>query len=144
MLLTGIGCSSTKAPTVEITDVALGEVTDEGFVLNFGLDLNNANDKPLSLTDIKYQLSIDGKRVYSGVRSAEATIAAGSAKHLVAPAVVLYEELGTSNVPDLINYRLNGKLWYLKPGALAETMADVGLQRPSVSFKKRGELQLGE
>ncbi len=138
------GCSSVAPPQVDILGASVGEVTEEGFVVDFTVNLSNPNDKPLALSEMHYSVGAGGTRVYEGRRSAEATLAAGGQKVLHVPAVILFEQIGTDAVPPSLAYDLRGELWYLAPGALAETLFDAGVQKPSVGFGGEGALTFAD
>jgi hypothetical protein len=136
-------CSGTKSPGVDVTGVQLGDVTDEGFVLHFDLRMENPNIEPLELDEVHYRVSIDGREVYRGRRSAEATLSAGGDKILRLPAVVTPVQGGDATPPvGEVEYAISGTLWYLTPGELAEILFDSGVRRPSVGFRQAGALML--
>lgn len=134
------GCSSTQAPGAEVRDVALGEVSDEAYVLNFDLTLSNPNSQPLELQDLYYTLSVDGEQVYEGRRSAESTVTADGAISITIPAVVQFDRVGHERVPGEIAYGLRGSLSYMTPDTIAEMLFDANIWRPSVSFGTEGRL----
>ncbi|MGI9012695.1 MAG: LEA type 2 family protein [Phycisphaerales bacterium] len=144
LIFTLTACSGVKSPRVELQDVTLGEVTDEGFVLNFGFALTNPNVQPLELSRMKYDVSINGTRVYAGVRSAEATLASNTTQRLIAPAVVLFSKIGSDAVPEDVTYAFSGRVSYIEPGRLAAALFDIGLKRPSVGFRRKGEIAIGQ
>lgn len=134
------GCSGVSAPRVDIAGASLGEVTTEGFVIDFAMNLENPNDQPLQLSEMRYTVSANGARIYEGRRSAEATLSAAGQKTILVPAVVPFAASGSAAVPGSLEYTIRGELWYLAPGALAETLFDAGVQKPSVSFGGEGTL----
>jgi len=136
-------CAGTKSPGVDVTGVHLGDVTDEGYVLHFDLRMDNPNIEPLELDEVHYSVSIDGREIYRGRRSAEATLSAGGGKTLRLPAVVTPVEGGESAPPaGDVEYAISGTLWYLTPGELAEILFDSGVRRPSVGFRQAGAITL--
>jgi hypothetical protein len=140
LLLALTGCSGVSAPEVDIAGASLGEVTGEGFVIDFAMNLANPNNQPLQLSEMRYSVSAEGATVYEGRRSAEATLSAAGQKTILVPAVVLFERIGSQDVPAAMSYIIRGELWYLAPGALAETLFDAGVQQPSVTFGGEGTI----
>jgi len=135
------GCSGVSAPQVDIAGAWLSAVSDEGFVIDFAVNLANPNNRPLQLSEMRYTVTAaDGGAVYHGRRSAEATLSAAGRKTILIPAVVLFDETGANQVPSAMTYSIRGELWYLAPGALAETLFDAGVQKPSVSFGGEGTI----
>lgn len=135
------GCATVRSPRVALQGVSVGGETEEGFVLQFALELFNPNNEPLQLWETRYDVSVNGSRVYEGRRSAESTLAANGSITLVLPAVVRYDRLGGSTgVPSAMEYALSGKLWYVTNDALAEALFERGLRRPSVGFGAGGQL----
>jgi len=138
------GCSGVKAPRVELRDVSIGEVSDEGFVLDFALDLNNPNTETLDLYEFEYVVTVNGRRLYTGRRSAQAALSPGGGQTVAVPAVVTFGDLGVDHVPDSLDYALNGSLWYVTPDELAQILFDSGVNRPNVGFTFTGRLTFGE
>lgn len=144
-----VGCAtSTRPPAVDVTGVELRDVTEEGFVVDVLLRLQNPNNAPLQLTVFRYALGVEGREVYDGRWSAEATLSAGGESATVVPAVVRFDRLppalgaGPGALPEAFAYRLEGELEYLAPGTLSEILFDAGVRRPSVDFASRGRLEL--
>jgi len=133
-------CSLTKAPGVEVSDVSLGNVTDEGYELQFELTLSNPNLEPLELHETEYRLSVGGAPVYDGRWSAEASVKAEGAKTITIPAVVPFDRAGEDTVPDRIDYSINGTMWYMTTDRIAEILFDANIRRPSVGYGTSGEL----
>lgn len=134
------GCSSVTRPGVAIEGASFGASSDDAQVLDFALRLENENREPLELHEFHYTLMINGQTVYSGRRSAEATLSARGGKVIVIPAVVPRSSL--SDAGSSIGYQLSGRLWYRSPGELADILFDSGLHRPSVGFGTQGDLEL--
>lgn len=134
------GCASVKQPSVNVEHAALGAMSDEARVLNFGLRLENENPDPLELDEFHYTLRINGETVYTGRRSAEATLSARGGKSITIPAVVPGGAFAPGRAP--LAYELSGRLWYRSPGEFADILFDAGIVRPSVSFGTEGTLEL--
>ncbi|MCL4210484.1 MAG: LEA type 2 family protein [Phycisphaeraceae bacterium] len=140
-LLFAAGCSTVRSPQVTLQGVSVGGQTDEGFVLQFAVELSNPNSEPLQLWEIAYDVSVNGSRMYDGRRSAESTLAANGSTTLLLPAVVRYDQIGGEGaIPESMTYALGGKLWYLTNDALAEALFERGLRRPSIGFGASGRL----
>jgi hypothetical protein len=136
------GCSY-QPPKLQVVDAAVTSRTSEGFVVSFTLDASNANEEALPLREVRYTLELDGKQVFSGNRSAEATLRRLGTQRLSLPAAVPIQ-------PDqpaptgVVPYTLRGSLTYVTPGALAEVLFDTGVRQPKVTFRQQGTVDLGQ
>lgn len=139
LLLLG-GCSAYRPPTLEIVGVSIKERTDEATRVDFQVNLTNPNLEPLELRDFTYTLSVDGRSVFRGRRSAQATLARQSTRRVVLPAVIS-TEAGVGPGPEYA-YQLNGSLLYVTPGELAEILLDTGLRKPRVHFSRSGVVEV--
>ncbi len=133
-----VGCSSVQTPTIQVVDARVVEQTPEGVTLEFTLEGNNPNSASLPLREVSYALEVDGRRVFSGRRSAEATLRRLGDQRFLLPAVVPSSD-ATGSLEGS-EYRLAGTAVYLAPGAIAEILFDSGLSRPTVSFAGTGTL----
>lgn len=131
-------CSSTSDPKVRLVGVELREKTSEGVVLAITLEADNETDQALPLRDINYSVYLNGERVFTGERSAEATIRRFGSQRVVLPAAFVPK----SALEKRMACRVEGDLTYLVPGALAEALFDADVIRPSVSFSVEGEATL--
>lgn len=143
------GCSPYDPPELALQEVALTDRSDQGFVVELTLGATNANEVPLPLRQVTYELHLgpsgpDGwTGRFRGTRSAEATLRAGGTQTIVLPAAIRLAP-GQSVPTGLVPYRLSVDLEYITPGALAETLFDTGVRRPNVSFNKEGSIDFGE
>ncbi len=135
-------CSSYKAPELSVAEVRLKDETPSGYVLEFDLDTRNDNSEPLPLREVRYSLTLDGRPVFTGVRSAQATLRRFGTQRISLPAAVALEP-GESPPDGVIGYALVGELSYVTPGQIARILFDTRVRRPRVSFRKQGELDLG-
>lgn len=135
----GQGCSSYRAPRLEIVSATVTEMTSDGAALSFDLTATNPNAVALPLRGVEYRLLLGGREVFSGVRAAEATLAAGSTQTITLPASVPAAEVPPGASP----YTLEGRVTYITPGALAETLFDLGVRRPRAGFGGRGTVEFG-
>ncbi|TVQ33104.1 MAG: hypothetical protein EA376_03350 [Phycisphaeraceae bacterium] len=131
------GCHS--APTLRVIDAEITEQTDDGFVVTFHLEGLNPNDDPLPLRRVNYSLSLDGRRVFEGVRSPEATLPRRGVQRFSLPVATPRDVWTPEQLGAGASYTLRGELTYLAPGAFAEVLFDAGVRRPTVSFRSSGE-----
>lgn len=137
--LGGVGCSSISAPTFAVQSVAITEQSEAGVVLTFTLEGENRNSVPLPLREVQYSLWLDGREVFQGKRSAEVTLSKFSTRTLTLP-VSARTPGGPSQFSGEIPYRFTGTVMYETPGALAETLFDNNVRRPTASFAESGRL----
>lgn len=134
------GCAGHSPPRLTLAGAGTGERSDQGVVLLFTLDAENENDHPLPLKSVRYSVYVGGERVFSGFRSPEATLRRFGTQQIVLPAAVA----DASRLPaGPADYRVEGVLTYLTPGALAEALFDQGVRRPRVRFRGGGTIDLG-
>ncbi|HMN40621.1 MAG TPA: LEA type 2 family protein [Phycisphaerales bacterium] len=137
-----VGCESYSAPVLSVAKAAPTERTQDGAAMLFTLDARNDNDDPLPLREVEYRVDLNGREVFHGSRSAEATLRRLGIQQLSLPAAVPItpDTAGVVNGP--VRYRLSGSMYYITPGRLAETLFDAGVRKPSVSFDFEGEIDL--
>jgi hypothetical protein len=142
-LLSGsTGCSSTKPPRLSVTSAAITDESPDGLVITFDIAAANPNLAQIPLRDISYSLFLDGKRVFEGSRSPEATLARLAIQELRLPAAIPIDAehpRPTGTVP----YRLEGTLTYIPPGKLMEVLYDSGIPRPTTSLVHEGVVDVG-
>lgn len=140
------GCSGTSAPGAVVVDARLREKTAEAAVVEFVIETSNPNNIELPMRDVVYTLSIDGTRVFSGRRDAQATMPRGGTQRITIPAVVPMGEGGVGVeggvVPGVYRYTLKGRVFYSLPSQLADVLFDAKLSRPSVGISDEGEIDL--
>jgi hypothetical protein len=132
------GCSKYRAPTLTVREAAITQRTDEGAVVRFTLDARNTNQVELPLKSMSYRLSLDGREVFRGFRSPEATLRRLGTQQITLPAVVSLEDQALLAGP--VRYRIEGSLTYVTPGSVAEILFDAGVRRPTVAFSDAGTL----
>jgi hypothetical protein len=139
------GCSSYRSPAIQVQNVRVVDQTDEAITLGFDLAVTNPNDEPLKLLDFNYSLTVDGKGVYSGKRSAEATLNAAGEQRVTLPAVVPFQRTGwqPGSVPAQADYAISGSVLFLTPGEIALILFDSGVRRPKARFAQAGVAPLG-
>ena len=145
VVVAGSGCTIIRAPEVEVVGARWDEATDEAAVVRFDLEMFNPNDEALELRMMHYRFDADGRRIYDGRRAAQVTLAGGSRRTLSIPAVIRYDRLEDADersetAATELAYALNGRLVYLVPTPLAETLLEIGLRRPAARFSDTGHL----
>ena len=135
------GCSSYSAPELSIEKAELRERTPSGMVLEFTINAENRNSEPLPLREVRYRLLLDGNEVFSGTRSAEATLRRYGGQRFTLPAVITP---GGEGVPTsgVVPFRISGSLKYITPGELAAVLFDAEVRQPEVSFDLEGRIDL--
>lgn len=135
-------CSSYSRPALEVAGARLAEESADGLVIEFLVDARNDNDVALPLRSLEYTVDLDGRRVFRGVRSPEATLRRLGERRLTLPAAI---PLGPSDPRPvgLRDFRVAGTLTYQTPGELAEVLFDTGVRRPEAGFASSGRIDLG-
>lgn len=136
------GCETASAPRLEHAAASVTDRTGEGVALSFAIDAYNDNDIALPLRDVTYTLTLDGEEVFSGTRSAEATLRRRGVQQIKLPAVIALRP-GKPAPEGVKEFRLHGKMTYVTPGRLAELLFDTGVRVPSVGFETEGLVDLG-
>jgi hypothetical protein len=134
------GCSGTARPTATVTDATIRDRSADAAVVEFVIEAANPNDIELPMREVVYTLSVDGKRVFSGKRDAQATMPRAGMQTIRIPAVVPLGEGGLT--ADLHRYTLRGTIYYSLPSQLADVLFDAKLSRPSVGVADEGEIDL--
>jgi hypothetical protein len=122
---------------VQSADVT--ERTDDGIVVTFTMLADNPNSVPLPLRDASYSVTLNGKPVFSGIRSAQATVRRFGTQTFTLPAAV---PMAKDAAGGMQPYVLHGSVKYLVAGALAETLFDIHVRRPSTDFRGSGIVDL--
>lgn len=135
------GCAAYKPPDLGVATVALADQSPAGYVLRFRLDARNDNPEPLPLREVRYALRLDGREVFRGVRGAEATLRRFGTQVIDLPAAVPVAP-GEGPPAGVVRYELQGTLIYVTPGRLGQLFFDTGVARPTLDFRRRGELDL--
>ena len=133
------GCSSYKPPTLAVTGASVAQESPDGLVLRFTLDATNENEVELPLREVAYAVRLDGREVFRGVRSPEATLRRLGTQQIVVPAAVPADGERPRGVA---RFEIDGKLSYTTPGSIAQVLFDTGVRRPSVRFRQEGEVDL--
>jgi hypothetical protein len=139
-LMTGLmaGCWSTPAPTLDVARVRAGDRTGDGSLIEIEVQASSTAEEALPLTEIEYVLTLDGREVFRGVRSPEATIRRFGVQRLTLPAVV------PGGVAVAGAYSVRGTLTYIEPGTITEVLFDLGVRTPTVDFAGSGTVSATE
>jgi Late embryogenesis abundant protein len=137
------GCSSYSAPGLKIASARIAEETGSGLVLDFAIDATNRNEIELPLYEVRYTLRLDGREVFSGVRSPEASLRRFGTQTIHIPAVVAVSP-GSPRPTGPRAYSLDGTLGYITPGQVARVLFDIKVRRPRVGFHEEGSIDLGQ
>lgn len=140
-LVTLTACSNYQAPRFEAVGVREVERSDDQAVLSFSVQATNPNREPMELGPATYTLSIDGRDVFTGVRSPQSTLHTFSSHTFELPAVVPAEI--SASVGE-INYQLRGVVVYKNPGALSDVLFDSEVIIPEATLNLEGSIDLGE
>jgi hypothetical protein len=134
------GCSY-SAPTLRVADAKVIERTEHGLVLFVGLEAENRNEIELPLREIRYSVSLDGGKTFTGVRSPEASLRRLGTQRIGFPAVFPLDPAATPP-SGTVQCEVSGSLGYVTPGEFAQVLFDTGVRRPSVSFRGQAPVDL--
>lgn len=139
------GCTSYTPPAMNVVKAEAKERTPDGAAMLFTLDARNDNEDALPLRSVEYRVDLDGQEVFSGTRSAEATLRRLGVQQITLPAVVALNSPARQGlVQGKARYRLSGQMYYVTPGQLAELLFDAGVRTPSTPFSAEGEIDFGQ
>jgi LEA14-like dessication related protein len=141
------GCENRQPPQITLGEASVTQVTSEAVAFDVPVDMINPNLKELELQEFRYTVSVDGRQVFQGRRSAEASLPAEGGKRVRIPGVVRFDQMNwpvppQGSPPEQASYRVSGTLTYIVPGALAEILFDTGVRRPRAGFSGEGVLAL--
>lgn len=133
-------CSSYSDPALRVTGVTVRERTADAAVLDIELEAENRNEVPLPLKELEYTVRLNGREVFRGFRSPEATLRRFGTQSLRVPAVVRAAAMPEGGAAEC---RVDGSLAYTTPGELAQVLFESDVQRPTVGFSDSRSLELG-
>lgn len=137
------GCQSYSAPNLTAASAQATERTGDGAAMRFTLNAENQNEVALPLRTIEYGVALNGREVFRGTRSAEATLRQKGVQQIELPAVVRLSDGQNADLASgVVRYRLFGVIYYVTPGQLAEVLFDAGVRTPSAPFDVEGEIDL--
>jgi hypothetical protein len=135
------GCGLTRSPSARIASAALVDRSTEALRFDVAAELTNPNpEDSLELRTIRYTVRIDGGGTYRGLRAAQATLAPGADATLQLPVIVPLDRIDPA--ATALDWSIDGVLLYIAPGALAETLLDAGVRRPTIRFRGEGRVVL--
>ncbi|MBX3365092.1 MAG: LEA type 2 family protein [Phycisphaeraceae bacterium] len=132
-------CTVTKPPQVSVLRAEFADRTDDGEIIRFDLVATNASADAIPLRAIRYELILDGKRVFGGTREAEATVRRFGAQIVTIPVAISYRD-GQPPRGD-VPYELRGTVRYLPHSPLLRVFYDAGLPMPTTSFRDQGVIE---
>ncbi len=136
-------CSTGPAPRVGEPTASVGERTDAGVVIHFSIPCENPSSEGLPLREVRYTVSIDGRPVFRGLRSAEATVRRFGSQRISLPAVIAAEP-GQSLPTGTSTFRIDAEMLYVRPGILSQALFDAEIVQPSVEFSGTGSIDFGK
>lgn len=138
VFLGGCGAAAT-APRLGASSVSVRDHTPDGVVLSLLVRADNPGASALPLRDVEYSLELDGREVFRGVRSGQATLRRFGSQEIELPMAFARPS------PDVVGsrpYRVRGRMTYLVPGALSEVLFDASVRRPSIGFEITGDVEI--
>ena len=91
--LLSLACSNLQKPTATFQTMSLGEVTADGFTMNFDVEMHNPNAIPLPISTADYKLGLAGVNVLEGKATPEATLPANGSAAVTLPVTLTWENL---------------------------------------------------
>ncbi|MBM4107409.1 MAG: hypothetical protein FJ255_01105 [Phycisphaerae bacterium] len=126
------GCAGQPAPKAVADGVTLRQASDAGAVLDLAVRAANFGGDPLPLSTVRYRVYVDGREVFEGSRSAEATLSRFGERTIHLPAV--------TTSPPGTEWRAEGTIEYVPSGAFARALSELGLARRTMRFEGAGTL----
>lgn len=133
LAIVGAGCTSRPAPRALADAVTVRDSGQAGTLLDLSVRAANFGPDPLPLTTVRYRVYVDGREVFEGSRSAEATLSRFGERTLRLPAVTT-QPLGSQ-------WRAEGTIEYVPSGPLSRALSELGLARRAVRFEGSGVLE---
>lgn len=143
LVLTGgllLGCG-VRAPIAKFKGASISESTPAAIAMQIEFEISNTNDEPIQLKMYTYRVSAGGRTIYSGEASAEQTIPRWATIQSSIPFVIRRDSLQST---DQIIWQLSGTLSYIPPNAIAETLLNTGIFKPTTSIRATGVLDVIE
>lgn len=132
--LAASGCRSALPPTLEVRSA---RASTEGGVSVVTLEIraSNPNRDAIPLDTIRYELSINGSKVFVGERMPRLSLPGFGERTFLLPAAC------TGEVAAGTPFHASGELVYVPPGSWRQTLRETGLGRPSVPFEGTGTVR---
>jgi hypothetical protein len=134
------GCSSTPAPDLRVTGAEVTERTDAGLVVLFTVEAENRSGVEVPLRDVEYTVSLHGKPLFTGTRSAQATVRRYGVQDFQLPAAIPAPQ--AAQLTGTIPYTVSGTVTYQVPGVLSKALFDMDVIRPTTGFEGRGVVEV--
>lgn len=128
------GCTPGASPVLDSASARIARTEGETAVLAVAVGARNPGTVALSLREVHYEVLVGGRGVFSGVRSAEATLGRFAERELNLPAPIAGE------VRPGETFTVRGTLLYLPEGAAQGVLYDAGLINPGVGFQLSGRI----
>ena len=97
----------------------------------------------MPLREVRYTVSIDGRPVFRGLRSPEATVRRFGSQEIKLPAVIAAEP-GQALPTGTATYTIDAEMLYVRPGILSQALFDAEIVQPSVDFVGTGTIDFGK
>lgn len=135
------GCGATP-PKFQVKDVAVTEQSEEAVVVMFRLEAENRNADPLPLRNVDYSLALQGRLVFRGKRSAEATLRRYGTQEVLLPVSIPIgpDEVLAEPPSGQMPYTFAASFEYELPGTIAEALFDSGVRIPTAGVSESGRL----
>jgi len=134
------GCSSQPAPDLRVIGAEVTDRTDAGLVVLFTVEAENSTGVEVPLRDVEYTVSLHGKPIFTGTRSAQATIRRYGVQDFQLPAAIPAAQ--ATQLSGTVPYTVSGTVTYQVPGVLAKALFDMDVLRPSTGFEGRGVVEV--
>jgi len=133
------GCTVVR-PVVEPSELRVMEQTDETTRVGVVVDLLNTGRNEVELVRYEYTVVLEDGARYDGVWSAQRALPPGRTVTAVIPAVLPTESVGRGAAAIGRGWRLEGKLRYRDPQAIARILYEAGILRTEVGFSGSGTI----
>jgi hypothetical protein len=137
LLCFSAGCSTTRAPKLDVIGMRAVAASDEAVQINIDVRLTNQNAEPLEIVHVDYSFAVDGHRVFRAHRATRTTLGSNASHTITIPAVITDAEARWSAAerPMSITGTVSGEFVYVSQTTLAEMLLDSGVRQPSVGFR---------
>ena len=137
------GCASAGVD-LRVANVSLGAATDVGVTIIFSLEATTESSDQIPLRDVKYSLNINGARVFSGVRSAEAAVSPRESSTIRLPVAATWKALGVPDREALeaarLKHRFEAAVQFVPPDIFRKALFTTGLRKPVARVVDEGTL----
>ena len=126
LCLLSLACSSrsVQRPRAAFESAEIGELTAEGFTVNFGFDVDNPNDFDLPIREADYALSLGGVKVIDDQARPKGALRAGERTNVTVPVQLSFNDViragrAVWRSGGDIPYEFDGALGFTGGGGLA-------------------------